>query len=284
MIRDATAESFESEVLDRSKLRPVVVDFWAPWCAPCRALAPLLERLAEEHADEFDLVRVNVDEAAGPARSYGVTSIPAVKAFRDGQVVAEFVGAQPESDLRRFLSAVLPSPADRRLEDARREAAAGRVEAAEAAVVEALELDPHHPAALLSLARHRADAGDPRQALELLERIGPGTPESSEAERVAAELRFELSAEEAGGDPEALRARIAADSDDHEARIALGRLLVARGELEEALAVLLASVERDSGYADASARKAMLDVFAMIGADHPLTQRFRAALGRALFR
>jgi putative thioredoxin len=268
---------FETAVLKRSETTPVVVDFWAPWCGPCRAIGPLLERLAEEHEGAFILAKVNVDEAPAVSQAFGIQSIPAVKGFRDGMLVGEFVGAQPEQTVRKLLELVLPTPADGLVA----RAATLAPEAAEAALREALELEPRHARALLDLARILAARGDTAGALQLLERVSPPSPLVGESERLAAELRMRA---DGAGDQAALRARIAADPADLEARLDLGRTLAALGKHEDALAELLDVVRRDPHFADDGARKAMVDLFAVLGSDHPLTDRYRNELAKALFR
>ncbi len=280
-ILDLGDHDFEREVLERSKEVPVVVDFWAPWCAPCRVLGPVLERLAREHAGAFVLARVNVDEAPGLAQAFHIQSIPAVKGFRDGALVAEFVGAQPEGAVRQFLAAVLPSDADRLAGEGEGKATAGDAGGAIVAFDEVLAHDGRHPRALLGRARLRAAAGDVAEALLLLERVPPGTLAAREAERLAAELRTRA---EATADELALGARLTVDPGDLDARLRLGRALAARGAHADAFAELLEVVRRDRGFADDAARRAMLDIFAVLGADDPLTERYRSELARVLFR
>jgi putative thioredoxin len=280
VIVDVGDADFERAVLDRSKDVPVVVDFWAPWCAPCRALGPVLERLATEHAGAFVLAKVNVDEAQAVAQAFRVQSIPAVKGFRDGALVAEFVGAQPEHAIRQFLAALLPTEADRLAREGESQLAAGDAARAEVAFREALVHEPRHPRALLGSARLHADRGDVREALALLERVSPSASVAREAERLAAELRTRV---DGTGDESALRARIAADPNDLDARLALGRVFAARGRHEEALAELLEVVRRDPRHADEAARKAMLDVFQVLG-EGPVVDRYRGELAKALFR
>ena len=280
-IIDVGDEDFEREVLERSKDVPVVVDFWAPWCAPCRALGPVLERLATEHGGAFVLAKVNVDESPAVARALRIQSIPAVKAFRDGHIALEFVGAQPESAVRQFLAAVLPTEADRRAREGESRLAAGDTAAAEAGFTAALALDPRHPRALLGLARLHVARGDDPEALTLLERVPPSASVAREAERLAAEIRTRV---DATGDEATLRGRVRANPGDLDARLQLGRVLAARGRYAEALAELLEVVRRDPGHADQAARKAMLDVFEVVGARDPLTEKYRSELAQALFR
>jgi len=246
-IRDVRDADFEREVLERSASTPVVVDFWAPWCGPCLTLGPLLERLTAEAAGEFILAKLNVDESPRVAGAFGVRSIPAVLGFRDGAIVAEFVGAQPERAVREFLTRVRPSAADRMVAEALRLAAAGDAPGAEAHLRKALAEDARHPRALVTLARLRTRA-------------------------------------EGGADEAALRARVAAHQSDVLARIELGKALVGAERHDDALAELLAAVRLGPDLEDGAARKAMLDVFALLGPRHPTTARWRAELANALYR
>lgn len=273
---DVGDDDFEREVLQRSATTPVVVDFWAPWCGPCKTLGPVLERLADAHAGAFVLAKVNVDEAPAVAQAFRVQSIPAVKGFRDGALVAEFVGAQPESVVRELLARILPTEADRLVADAAGLDATGAIAKLEAA----LALEPRHGRALLALARLRADAGDTAEALQLIERVTPPSPVLAEAERLAAELRMQSGD---AADVAALRARVAADASDLGARLALGRALAAEKQYEPALDELLAVVKKDRKFDDGAARKAMLDVFEVLGGDDPLVDRYRSELAKVLF-
>jgi len=280
-IVDVGDEDFEREVLERSRAVPVVVDFWAPWCGPCRTLGPVLERLATEHAGAFVLAKVNVDEAPAVASAFRIQSIPAVKAFRDGALAGEFVGAQPEAAVRQFLAPLLPTEADGLASTGEARAAAGDRPGAETAFKEALALDSRNAAALLGLARLYVTDGKATEALPLLERIPPGAAVARDAERLAAEIRMGV---DAVGDEAALRHRVAANLEDLDARLQLGRVLAARRKYDDALAEMLEVVRRDAKHADGAARKAMLDVFEVLGPRDPLTERYRSALAQALFR
>jgi putative thioredoxin len=277
---DAGEADFESEVIVRSAQVPVVVDFWAPWCAPCRQLGPVLERLAAEHDGAFLLVRVNVDENPALSGALGVQSIPMVLGFRDGKVVAEFVGALPESGVREFLARVLPSEADRLATAGDESLASGHMVEAEAHFSAALARDARCGRALLGLARIRANHGEDAQALQLLDRIPPGS-QRAEADQLAAEIRVRQGG---GGDEAALRVRLAANPADLEARCQLGQVLGGAGKYADALEQYLEVVRRDRDFRDGAARKAMLDIFELLGARHEITEHYRSELAKVLFR
>ena len=274
---------FEREVLERSRETPVVVDFWAPWCEPCRTLGPLLERLADEYAGAFVLAKVDIDAAPALAQSFGVRSIPAVLGMRDGAIVGSFLGAKPEPEVRAFLARVLPGEADRLARAAEALVAEDDLAGAEAKLREALEHDSRAPRALLALARLLGVRGARDEALALVERVVPTGRWGAEADRLSAELRTRTEAG-AGMDLDALRARVEKDPASLADRLELGHALGAAGRHEEALTELLEVVKRDKRFDDEAARKAMLDLFTVIGPDHELTARFRAELSRALFR
>jgi putative thioredoxin len=278
-IVDAFDRDFEAVVLERSKSVPVVVDFWAPWCGPCRALGPLLEQLAGEYQGEFILAKVNVDENPNLAAALNVRSIPMVLGFRDGRIVAEFVGALPEAAVRQFLTKVLPSDAERLAAAAEASLEGGNVADAEATFQQALQLDPRCDRALLGMATIRARRDEHAEALQLLDRVAPG-PLRDAADRLAAEIRVKNAG---AGDEATLRAKLAAQPDDLATRLALGQALAAAAQYEAALAEYLEVVRRDRKYADEAARKAMVDIFNLLGADNEITGRYRSELAKVLF-
>ncbi len=273
-VREVSGLAFDQEVVRGSAQRPVVVDFWAPWCGPCRALGPLLERLAAEADGAWTLAKVNVDDNQELSQRYGVQGIPAVKGFRDGQVVAEFVGAQPESAVRAFLRRLLPSEADLAAAEGDQRREAGDVAAAEEAYRLALTARPDHPRALLGLGQLLAEHGDPQEAQNLLAALPVATPEGREAAPILARLRFARHADGAEATPGAAEIDLI---------WAASTAAAARGDYAEALRGLLTIVERDRRYRNGAARPAMLDVFAILGPDSPLTQDYQRRLARALF-
>ncbi|CAN5882919.1 tetratricopeptide repeat protein [soil metagenome] len=266
----ADVSDFDREVVEASGDRPVVVDFWAPWCGPCHQLAPLLEAAAAAHAQDVTLVKLNVDEHQALAQRYRVQGIPAVKAFRDGEVVAEFTGVQPQQSVDRFFAALVPSAADRLVV----RAADVVGEQAEALLRDALAEDVNHAGANLALARLLADRGDAEEARRLLAHV----PGDGEARRLAAELDLGA-ASPSGEDRAALTAR--ADAGDAEAAVALGRLLAAESDYDAAIERLLGAVADAAQRAEA--RESLLTVFAVLGDADDRVRAARPKLAAALF-
>ena len=281
LITDVGAADFEEQVLVRSETTPVVVDFWAPWCAPCRSLGPVLERLAEEFTGQFVLAKVDIDRNPELAAHYGIRSIPAVLGFVGREIRSEFRGAQPEAPVRRFVQALLPTEADQRARQGRDRVLAADIAGAEQAFRSALELEERHPAALLGLARILAERAEDEEAAGLLDLVSPVSSLAVEAERLAAELRTRATGPV---DESKLRAQIAARPEDLQARLDLGRSLAAQKRYEDALEELLQVVRMNPEFEDQASRRIMIDIFEVLGATDPRTERFRRELGRALFR
>lgn len=272
--RDVTDATFAADVIERSKTVPVVVDLWAPWCGPCRALGPVLEKVADDSEGAFDLVKINVDENPAVASQLGARSIPLVIAFKDGNPVSSFVGAQPEGAVRRFVAELMPTEVDRMVDDAITAREQERLDDAEAILTAALESDPRHEKARLVLAELLGGHGRVDEALEVLAKADPGP----EVDQLRSALRLAASEDL---DLDDLRAK--ADAGDREAAVTLGNALAARGDAQSALEVLLAAVQSDPQPKEGAARQAMLDVFNVLGGSDPLVREYRSKLARALF-
>ncbi|HTE84793.1 MAG TPA: tetratricopeptide repeat protein [Dehalococcoidia bacterium] len=276
-VRDVDEHDFEDAVIERSRQVPVVVDFWAPWCGPCRLLGPILESLVGAYGGRIELAKVNTDENPNIAARYRIEGIPAVKAFRAGTLSSEFTGALPEPQVRAFLQKLLPSEADDLADTAVRQAYAGDTAGAEATYRRAIVQDGGNRAANLGLARLLLARDEEDEALRLLANL----PGDAEATRLRAEIGLRRSCNQA--DINELRQRLGRDPADVDALFALGMALAAQGAYEEALERLLDVVRCDRTYENDAGRRAILDIFALLGDADPLTQTYRRRLSYLLF-
>jgi len=278
-VLEVTAAGFERDVLEASKRVPVVVDFWAPWCGPCRALTPVLEKLAGAYGGRFRLAKINSDENPELAAAFGVRSIPTVIGFRDGQPVAQFLGAVPESQARAFIDNLLPSPSQ--LEQARAAGLrqAGDLPNAARALRQAVELDAANDAARLDLAEVLIELGRAAEAGPLLDAVRPNIDLDA---RLAA-LRAAIAFAQSGADEGRLRETLAADPADHRARLALAGAYAGKKRYREALDELLEIVRRDKDWKDGEARKQALNIFQLAEDQPELVSEYRRKLASALY-
>ncbi len=273
---DVGQADFDRNVIEASRQRPVVVDFWAPWCGPCKVLKPLLEKLAAEYGGKFLLAKIDSDDNQALAMRYGVRGIPSVKAFIDGEVVDEFSGALPESEVRAFLDRLIPSPAEALRSEAAAARAAGDLPGALQRLAEASRLDAAHLGVRLDAAEIMLDLGETAEAERLIGSI------ADDADPRAAQLKARLHFTSAAGEDEAaLRTRVAADGNDLDARLKLANLLVAAGQYEAGMDELLEIVRRDRSFGDDIGRKTLLAVFDLMGGGE-LVSRYRRMLASAL--
>jgi putative thioredoxin len=274
-VKNVDTKDFPIDVVERSKEVPVVVDFWAAWCGPCKVLGPILEKLAVEFDGAFELAKVDVDSNQALAGQFGVQGIPTVVGFQDGQPVSQFTGALPETNVRQWIQEIVPSQADLLAAAAGDLLAEGNVEAAEQGYRDVLSADPRHGDAATGLASLLIDSGHPEEALALLEPLAP----TQEVDRLRAAARVGTIDTDAIPD---LEAKLAADPENVSVRIDLGRALGANQQFERSLETLLEAVVQGGETRD-EARRALLDVFEVLGFDHDLTVAYRRRLASALF-
>ncbi len=266
-VREIPEAEFETAVLARSREVPVVVDFWAAWCAPCRMLGPTLEREVDALGGRVELAKVDVDQAQALSQRFGVRGIPAVMAFRNGEVVADFVGARDAAFVKGWLAGLAPSAAQQALQ------AAATDEALEA-LLEDAEVGT---GARLRLAERRLAQGRAHDAAALLEAVPRRGKDGERADALLQSVAFARDAEAFGGEAKA-REVLAAAPADLDARWALASALAAKGDLPGALEAFLAVVTKKRAYRDDGARKAMLVLFERLGAQHEVTRDFRRRL------
>lgn len=276
-----TAANFEAVVIDGSFERPVLVDFWADWCAPCRALMPILAKLAEAYGGRFILAKLNTEEERALAAQFGIRSLPTVQLFKDGRPVDQFMGALPEAQVREFLDRHLPRASDGLLAQAQGMLAAGDLERARDLIARARGADPENPRVALADIQLAAAQGQSEEARAALDRLPLELANDPEVVALRGQLLF-AAALAGAPEPGALEQRLTADPKDSEARYQLAAHRVAQGDYEAALELLLELVRRDRAYGEDAGRKGMVAVFDLLGGGD-LVNRYRARMMTALY-
>jgi putative thioredoxin len=287
VIKDGSDQSFMADVIQASQEAPVVVDFWAPWCGPCKQLMPVLERVVKDAKGGVKMVKINIDENPGIAGQLGVRSIPAVYAFKDGKPVDGFQGGQPESELKKFVGRLTgeSDPAEEAAALAARakdSLAAGDPGGAAQDYAQALSLHPESAAAMAGLIRLYIDGGNEAAAADLL----ASAPESILDHPEIVAVRSQLSITEEAVEPDAtleLTAAVNNNPDDLDARLALAKALAASGRNGEAVEHLLYSVRKNRAYNGEAARLFLLTIFEAEGSTSEVSIEGRRALSSILF-
>ena len=286
LIKDANTQTFVADVIEASQTTPVIVDFWAPWCQPCKQLTPVLEQTVREAKGAVRMVKVNIDENQTLASQIGVQSIPAVFAFANGRPVDAFMGAVPASQVKDFIGKLIPEGGaqggDNEIEAARAALAAGNVEAAAQLFAGLLQQDASNIDALIGLATCYTEIGEYERAEQALETVPPEQADTPEIAALRAKIELVKDAPDAQQLTD-LEARVSANADDHQARYDLARAYNAGGERDMAIDELISIMERQRDWQDDAARKLLLQFFEAWGPQNPATVAGRQKLSSLLF-
>ena len=285
-IKDTTTETFMADVVEASKQVPVIVDFWAPWCGPCKQLTPVLEKVVNAAQGAVRLVKMNIDDHPEVAQQLRVQSIPAVFAFKDGQPVDAFQGALPESQIKQFIEKLAgeigPSPADQLTEMARETFAQGQLQEAAQMFAQALQQEAGHIGAIAGLALCYLQSGDADRASQTLELAPPYKANDPELASVRAAIALDAKAGDVGETTE-LRAKLDANPKDYQARFDLALALNGAGDREGAVNELLEIIAMDRAWNEEAARKQLLEFFDAYGPTDDVTKDGRKRLSSILF-
>jgi len=288
-VKDSSLETFAADVLEASREVPVIVDFWAPWCGPCKTLGPQLEKAVNDAKGAVKMVKVNIDENPEIAQQLRIQSIPTVYAFKNGQPVDGFMGAIPESQIRTFVQQLAGGGhgghdhTEEVLAAAEEAFNAGDVTMAAQAYAHVLQDEPGHPKAVAGLARCYLQSGDVERAKTTLQLVRPDGASDEAIRAVEAELKLREQASEKAGETDALRAKLDADPKDHQARYDLAMALDGAGDRDGAIEQLLELVRRDRKWNEEAARKQLVTLFEAMGPTDQRTLDARRKLSSILF-
>jgi putative thioredoxin len=291
VVKDSDTNNFMADVIDASQEVPVIVDFWAPWCGPCKQLGPMIEKIVREAKGKVKLVKINIDENQVLAQQMRIQSIPAVYAFHQGQPVDGFAGALPESHLKQFVERLAAlagdggggSPVEQALEHAAAALDAHDLGQASALYSQVLAQEPENAKAIAGLARCYLAAGDMERARQTLDAAPESAAEDSDLQAARSAVELAEQAARAAGQLGALKIKVEQDPNDHASRLELATALHATGDTEAAIDHLLEIVRRNRAWNDEAARKQLLKFFEALGPTHELTVSGRRRLSSLLF-
>ena len=281
-IFNTTTSTFQADVIERSQTVPVLVDFWAQWCGPCRSLAPVLERIIERFAGKLLLAKVDTDAEQALATQHDIRSLPTVRLYQNGVVATEFMGAQPESQILALLAPFMPRESDGAAAQAASLAEAGDTDAAILLLEQALEQDPANDGLVQTLAQLCVTAGQTERAEQIIAGLTPAQRSEDWVKSLEARLLF-TSVANSAQPLEQLHTRLDQDPADHDARYQLGAVFAMNGHVQEAMDELLRLMQHSRQFGDDAARKGLLALFEILGNGNPLVSQYRQRMASLLY-